>query len=313
MTHMTIDKRAQERLHRLVAGHLDDLCMEIEDDLDDTEVTAPILLAVLVVAINSSDEELFRETTGVLQAFEWKDSAERPRSSAIADGRVSDFGDHVFTRAADFLSEIMPRIVLDTEQLPTLAEFCKLLVAGAEYGTKSSILRSAKQLKPRIAASNGSRPRAKIGDIVEIPASAGGAYRAVIVAKNSTGTAYGLIAGPGARMRERPVRKFVPAVFYSGEYALKEGRWKIVGHDHSLLDGFPADPELYLRKQDVFYRDDPRVGPFGAAVGSDGKYRQISEGEAEEVGLLSGDYDQCFMEEQLEAWLDTNKSRLWPG
>ena len=309
---MSDAEKSRQRHQHLVASHIGDLSAEIEEDLE-AGPTADVILAVLATTIKASQECWFDAVDpGNVLGFEWKDAVGRSRSTLLVSGKVADFGDHVFVRAADFLGEITARLEIDNGKKPSLEEFCKLIVSSAAAVKDGVSFDDVLQLKPRVArGSSAAIKRAKIGDIVEIPAQAGGAYRAVVVARNNMGTAYGILSGPEKHMQSPP-RRIVPLAVYSGDNAIKEGRWTIVGHDDAALELFPKVPEIYFRKQDPFHVDDPEIGEFGAAKAPGGTMRQVSKEEAAEVGLLNGDYNQGYLEPFLETWLDANRSRLWP-
>jgi len=303
--------KAQERHRHLVAGHLDDLWTEVEEDLD-AEPGVDVVLGVLATTIETTQEEWFSKASGRdLRGFEWKESGGRARSSVTAAGAVSELGDAVFTRAADFLGELVARIELDLGDKPTLEQFCKLLVSAAGIAERARALAAVEGLKASLARTEAGRVKIRIGDIVEIPSGSGGAYRAVVVARNNMGTAFGIFAGPGATMNRSP-RRSIPLVLYSGERALKEGRWRIIGRDEAALAAFPAVPEIYYQKD--LDPGNPELGAFGGAKApGGGAMRQISREEAQEVGLLDGTYNTTYLEDFLVQWLDQNRARFWPA
>jgi hypothetical protein len=88
---------------------------------------------------------------------------------------------------------------------------------------------------------------------------------------------------------------------YTEDSLVKDGTWKIVGTDESLLALFPADPPIY-HKPGAWPGID--TGEFGAAETADGPMRMIGADEAREVGLLGGTYRQTYPAAYLQKVLD---------
>ncbi|HEY1574646.1 MAG TPA: hypothetical protein VGG05_25165 [Pseudonocardiaceae bacterium] len=134
--------------------------------------------------------------------------------------------------------------------------------------------------------------KAEIGDVLAIPVS-GGHRIGVVVAKNRFGSALGLFEGLSPTGRLTAQLRAAPRKYpvYTEESLVKNGTWQIVGHDDTLVELFPADPEIY-HKPGAWPGID--TGEFGAAEPADGPLRLIDAAEAREVGLSDGTYRQTY-------------------
>lgn len=148
--------------------------------------------------------------------------------------------------------------------------------------------------KKRIA-----KPR--LGDVVAIPAAAGGYHPAVVLGRNRFGTALGLFAGTSPNGRVGRLRNAPRHPVYTEESLIKNGTWPVVDHDDSLRELFPADPPIYHRPNAW---PDVDTGEFGTAETAAGTLTPISEDEAREIGLTDGTYRQtshaAFLQKQLD-------------
>lgn len=144
----------------------------------------------------------------------------------------------------------------------------------------------------------------KPGDVVAIPAEAGGYHTAVALGRNRFGTAVGLFAGISpngqvGRLRDTPKRHI-----YTEESLVKNGTWLVVDHDDSLRELFPADPPIFHKPNKT-----PGVytGEFGASETADGTITPISQDEAREIGVTDGSYRSSSTAAYLQKQLDDGK------
>lgn len=146
--------------------------------------------------------------------------------------------------------------------------------------------------------------RPAIGDVLAIPARHGGHHHAVVLGRNRFGTALGLFhpTSPSADSPAAALRHPRPHPVYTEESRIKDGTWKRVGHDSSLLALFPADPPIYHRPG--AWPGIVDTGTHGAAETADGELRLIGQDEAREVGLSDGTYRQTRTAAHLEQHLD---------
>jgi len=227
-------------------------------------------------------------------------------SLEATESAVLNLNDNVFVIATEFISNLANVIKTDTGRAPTLDELCEVLVEGLHQCDNNLLVAiipvhiagvKAKLRKQRKIIS-------KAGDILAIPAKNGECFIGCVLAKNRFGTAYGFFEGTS---QPRPISasSHPPAKrhpIYSSDEFIDSGRWKIIGHDEDLLSLFPAEPEIYHREQLI--SDGPEIDPYGVGETASGQLRQLTKEEAEELGLLSGEYSQGYLAKYLEKRLN---------
>lgn len=143
------------------------------------------------------------------------------------------------------------------------------------------------------------------GDIVAIPRMMGGYYFIVHIASNQFGEAFGLLGGhsdvPELPSDWAPVPIKYPT--YSGNAFVANGRWKRVGHRDDLLGLFPKSPPIYHSKSDNILNDS--IGKYGSAETASGELRDLTESDADEIGVLARKYRQIMLEEEFEGYLQS--------
>jgi hypothetical protein len=149
--------------------------------------------------------------------------------------------------------------------------------------------------------------RTRVGDLLAIPARDGRYFVAVVVDRNSFGTALGLFTRAAGRAALPTVPAadpphLQPRPVYTGEDEVQAGRWTVIGHDEDLPRLFHA-PEIYHRPADIPGLD-MDLGQFGSAETPDHRLRQLTEAEADEVGLRDGTYRAIRLGDDLEAHLN---------
>ena len=239
----------------------------------------------------------------------------QPACAAAAGGEesaVANLNDNVFNLAAELMAEAAGRLRAGAGAAPTLEALCAALAEALRLcpaemlGDARPADITAIEAEVEGKKARGGKKRAsRVGDIVAIPAEGGGFYTAVVVAKNTFGTAYGLFEGAtpleGATAAGRaPLPK--PNPLYAGDRLVGTGRWQIVGHDEAALAHFPERPELYHRPGLPQWLS---KGAYGAAQLPGGGFRDLSREEAEEIGLLrEGGYKGVYQDDQLEEYLN---------
>lgn len=142
------------------------------------------------------------------------------------------------------------------------------------------------------------------GTILGIPREEGGYYPVIYITSNRFGDAFGLFDGfvqePHIPSTWSPTPILRPV--YSGTSLIEAGRWVRLGHRADLLKLFPNAPEIYHAK--VHHPANPKIGPYGSAETPTEELRQLTETEANEIGLTNNSYRQVRLEEELEQFLN---------
>jgi hypothetical protein len=204
--------------------------------------------------------------------------------------RVGDLDDNVFAEARELLSSVDPD-ALASVILEAVREG-KVVLADVEPSEIATL--TIEVPKKRVA-------KPEPGDVVAIPAAAGGYHPAVVLTKNRFGTALGLFTGTSPNGQVGRLRNNPQNPVYTDESLIKNGTWPVVDHDDSLVALFPPDPPIY-HKPNAWPGMD--TGEHGAAETADGTITPIPESEAQEVGLTNGTYRQtrnaAFLQKQLD-------------
>jgi hypothetical protein len=281
-------------LAETTAAGLRALCAELAEALGRKPNVAE-LFDLLTAGLQSADPALLADVrpdavTALTASLE-RGAKARPLGDAMGD-----VGDGPYSAAAGFVARVARAHRDAAGAPPTLDEFRDLLLRGLHaapddlFGdvapSRVTAVRAKARKQPKVAA--------QVGDVVAIPAAGGGVHRAVVLARDQFGVAYGPLGDDGATARGRPV--------YSDDALVGSGRWKVVGHDESLLALFPGEPEIYHRPMNV--PGVPVTEPHGAAETASGALRLLTRDEAEAVGLTSGAYRQAHNGTALEQYLD---------
>lgn len=216
--------------------------------------------------------------------------------------RVGDLDDNVFEEAREELNALAERAQAQ-DGSPVDAK--RLAVAVLEELRGGRVILSdiePDEVRGLAVEVPGKRvAKLKPGDVVAIPAAAGGYHVAVVLGGNRFGTAIGLFAGTSPNGRVGRLRDAPRGYVYTEESLVKNGTWSVVDHDDSLRELFPADPPIYHRPNSTRGVD---TGEFGAAETADGTLTPISQDEAREIGLTDRTYRQtkhaAFLQTQLD-------------
>ncbi|MFF3034788.1 hypothetical protein ACFVS7_27740 [Streptomyces rubiginosohelvolus] len=264
------------------------------------------LLEVLGWSVPAEDEALMGSfpvplrLSAKVKGGRWYGS-ERP-------SRVGDLNDSAFVDASSFLSLLAEQAAARTGELVSPA----VLAADIAAVLKTSGTRFADIEAYDVATLKADVPKRKLkpqpGDVLAIPAAAGGYRLAAVVDRNRFGTALGLLHGTVAFPRLGSETSFVLRrhCFHTDDEQVAAGVWKIVGRDDGLRELFPCPSEIYHGVDLEWPGVD--LGAFGAAESAEGQLRLLDENEAREVGLLDGSYRQSYMSEHLQQVLDDDKT-----
>jgi hypothetical protein len=297
-----------DQLVKLAAKGIREVAAEFADELERKPTTAE-LLELLLWGVRAGDKEKFSDvqvSNLVALRPQFGTGSQSRESTAAAEdaSALAELNDAAFVAASDFIRESVDAMRSATAKLPTLRAVCDLLAAGLqECGDSISDAAQVVGIKAEIRKAKKIKPA--VGDIVAIPTANGEYHIAVILAKNRFGTAFGLFKGT---RKPRPILKDpVPPVLlpplYSDDRQIESGRWSLIGHDDSLLELFPADPEIFHPQQ--VDNPNPALGPHGAGETAAGKLRPLTKDEADKVRLFRDDFRQTYASETLEEYLNT--------
>lgn len=222
---------------------------------------------------------------------------EHPRARLRTIDAVRDLNDVAFVDASEAFNSWWQEVL----GAPMTAAELGASVLGAlrEGGLSLSgepAVATIESITPRLKRA---KARARVGDIIAVPAGDGSHYLVVVICRNAFGIGFGLLRGRHTLPTQvaHLGATATGVAVYSDAEAIAGGRWRIVGHDDGLLAHFPADPEIYHRPQPPF-PGLPPIGAFGAAETAGGRLRDIDEAEARRVDLLDT-YQQSYLSETL--------------
>lgn len=279
---------------------------ELVDGIAD-ELGGPPRLAEMLEVVGWGAESLRKHVAKeprlpLLLMPQWRSEASRPQPPP---SRVGELGDRAFVDAGDLLSELARRLAATQGSRPTVSDVAHLLGQGL-LRVQPELLEDfdPTELEGLTVQSDQVPKRAEVGDILAIPARDGRHFLAVVLDRNTFGTALGLFEGthPARAISAAEHPPVVDRPVYVGEEAVASGRWRVVGHDDDLVKVFPPKPEIFHRPDPDLLDDS--VGPHGAAETPDRQVRQLSEREAREVGIFDRDFIQIYLGEQLEGRLN---------
>jgi len=225
------------------------------------------------------------------------------------ESRVSDLDDVLFEDARDHHRVLVEHLRAAGETPVTPQQFASALLQVLHTGRiilSDVEPEDIRKLTAEVPKTRAVKP--KPGDVLAIPAEGGGYHMAVLITRNSFGTALGLFTGTSAQGRldaglRRAARKYP---VYTGSELVVDGTWKIVDHDDGLLELFPSDPPIYHAPDSDPDEDN---GEFGAAETAEGAIRLIGPDEAREIGLQDRTYQQFILAPYLQKQLDVDAGR----
>lgn len=274
------------------AAGLRALCAELAEALGRKPNIAE-LFDLLTAGLQSADPALLADVRPDAVAA-LTPALERGAKARPLGDAMKDVGDGPYSAAASFVARAA-RAHRDATGAPPTLDALRDLLRRALHASPDDLLGDVAPSRVtgvRAKAPKRSKVAAQVGDVVEIPAAGGGVHRTVVLARNQFGVAYGPLRGN--EPAGRPV--------FSDDALVGSGRWKIVGHDESLVARFPGEPEIYHRPMNM--PGLPVTEPHGAAETASGALRLLSREEAEAVGLTSGAYRQAHNGAALEQYLD---------
>ena len=287
---------------RAAAG-LRDLSQELAEELE-RKPRAAELLEILAAGLAACRDDVLADVrpdavTALAPKLKRGAKAAPPDAEALRG-----LNDGVYSSAASFIADLSRAHRAARGGPPTLDELCALLAEGLQ-GAPADLF---DDLPPAnitgVKATAPKRPKlaVQVGDLVAIPARDGSFHHTVVLAKNRLGVAYGPLQGRGPipGLVAQPPRAAGRPVF-SDDALVGIGRWRVVGHEPSLVQFFPV-PEIFHRPMNI--PGLPSTGPYGAAETGEGVLRLLSKEEADAVGVLAGTYRQFHLGQALERYLD---------
>ncbi|MET8759532.1 hypothetical protein [Lentzea sp. NPDC004782] len=217
--------------------------------------------------------------------------------------RVAELNDHVFEDAREHLRLMAVRLREESGAPVTPKQFASALLEVLRTGQIALADVSGEdvaKLTAEVPKKRAAKPTP--GDLLAIPARSGGYRLAVVLAENRFGTALGLFdqVSPTGRLDSAVRASARRHAVYTDDGLVRNGTWRVVGHDDGLRAVFPADPPIYHRPGAWPGID---TGEHGAAETADGTMRLIDADEAREVDL-QGAYRQVYVAAYLQKVLD---------
>ena len=294
---------------------------ELADDFAEAVGRKPTpveLCDLIAYGVQSSREQLFDDVPTNAAVTALRPKLRGGDGNGDGDGNsspstaVEELDDNVFSQANGLVTDLGRAYHGETGERPKLQALCDVLVE-ALHRCGADVISGAQPedivgIEPELreAAGGSARP----GDIVAIPAPGGDYFTAVVVTRNQAGTAYGVFRGTrGAEpvsASDRP--EVIPHPIYSGDELVNDGSWPIVGHDEGLLELFPEEPEVF-RGAPLMPDVEPEAGEFGSAETPSGQRRDLTEEEAEEIGLTDGTYSEFQPPEVVPEYLAQRQGR----
>ncbi|MGW6447712.1 hypothetical protein [Lentzea sp. NPDC055074] len=220
--------------------------------------------------------------------------------------RVSGLNDNTFNEAAELLAFLIEHADSDSDQPASPSDVAGHLLQVLQAAKFSFSDISSENVVDLTVKVPKRFAKAKRGDVVAIPAAEHGYHLAVVLSDDQAGLALGLLKGvfsaPRVGRVDQHLARHIPV--YTGDGLIKNGTWRVVGHNEVLLDLFPDPPELYWGAVTAF---GDRFGDYGAAGVVGEPKRLIGKAEAEVVGLLNNTYRQTYVDEYFQKVLNEGR------
>jgi hypothetical protein len=221
------------------------------------------------------------------------------------EGLMGSLNDSCFVHARESLRTLCQMIEEESGVKPSLNDLCEILAVSLRSCSGDMLsdvdVQAVEKLTPKVAPHK--KVSLKPGDILAIPREKGGYYFVIFITSNRFGEAFGIFQGhrqiPYVSSKWEPAPAKLPG--YTGRALVVSGRWRRIGHREDLLDLFPTSPEIYHSKSD--HPLDDQIGPYGSGETATEELRDLTESEANEIGLIQGTYRQIMLEEQFEKYL----------
>jgi len=220
-------------------------------------------------------------------------------------GCLDELSDDCVSLAVENVAELCNAIEQELGQAPTLRGICEVLAYAIACLRDDAISDANPSAVTTLVAKKASRTKVdtRPGSLFAVPAPEGTFFFVVLITRNRFGWAFGVLrhVATSSHYRPTPDSQVLRYPIYSGGRFVANGRWRRVGYVPELLLSFPREPEIYHSKNDS--HADECIGPYGSAENAHNELRAVSKKEAEDVGLLSGEYRQGMLEEQFEKFL----------
>ncbi len=221
---------------------------------------------------------------------------------------LEELSDHLFEDTKSALIELGSAIEKELGRKPTFEEFCSLLVEVMDASDLFSDVSpcSLAALKPVLRKVT---KRLSRGVLIAVPSKAGGFFVIVHLGfyEGPFGDVFGVLKGKVQRIGKKWEPVSIGRWFGLTLHAIREGRWRVIGHRPEVADLFPKEPYTYHAKK--YNQDNPAIGEFGSAETPDRVLRSITKEEAESVGLLTGEYSYAMLEDGFVAFLERYASK----
>jgi len=260
------------------------------------------LLAILLIEMQSLSIDLYEDVlpSNVTKLYAISDEHNTSSTDSLnISNKISNLGDGIFSAAATFLVEISCLVQEHTEKLPTLRDFCLILIKSMNH-YEMSLFRGYSDIK-----SDSKKIRKIIlspGDIVLVPSDNHLYFILAFLTTNQFGLAYGVFRRKFKeldininRITELSIRKYP---VYSGNQFIANGNWRIIGNNPKVLSLFHKNPEIFHNKQ--YHKDNEDIDPFGSGESPDGTLRDLTQQEAVKIGLFTENYETSYLEWELE-------------
>lgn len=221
------------------------------------------------------------------------------------EGLIGSLNDSCFVHARESLRTLCQMIEEEAGVKPSLNDLCDILAVSLRCCSGDLLsdvdVQAVEKLTPKVS------PHKKVilkpGDILAVPREKGGYYFVIYITSNRFGEAFGVFDGhgqvPHVSSRWEPLPARYPV--YTGKALVINGRWRRIDHREDLLDLFPKSPEIFHGKSD--HPSSDQIGPYGSGETAAGEFRELTEYEANQIGLSQGTYRQIMLEEQFEKHL----------
>ena len=222
--------------------------------------------------------------------------------SEILD-QLGELNDNCFVTTSDFISALIKEnLQSDDYEITIKSVFHLIIIALHKFDTTPFEDYDKLEIqKVDIKFVSKKKIRIKQGDVITIPLSDTTFAIAIMIEKTSFGTGYGIFNKrySSFSFKQLVSDEVLKYQLFTVDTPVQEGVWKIMFNDKNLLNRFPKTLEKF---HSPLLFDSAK--PYGLGETSDGTLRKLSKEEAEEIGILSKDFDQVLLPEELKDFLN---------